>query len=517
MNHASLTIALGGICVCVIGAVARADEPEAFSFDWLIAEAQRLAASPPRELADDLPPPLGQLDYDQWRQIAFVPQRTLFLDEQLSFQAQFYHRGNGHRRRMAVSWVDPQTAAMHPIDYDPTMFNFCAAPRPDDALLTPQLGFAGMKILTPLNRSADQPYDELISFLGASYFRALGKGQVYGTSARGIAIDTGLSDTPEQFPAFTHLYLVKPQPGDQRVVIGALLEGQSLTGAYQFTVEPGDVTRVVVEARLFFRDGCRTLGLAPLTSMFEAGENDPPSDGDYRPEVHDADGLLVRDAAGDLWRPLHNPRHLAITDLPADQPVGFGLLQRDRDFDHYQDLEAHYQRRPNVWVRFDQSPGPGAVRLIELPTDSEYADNVVAFWLAQDAPEAGRTLHLRYTLLFCSDPSPGRTLDEAGAIVTNSFFDRMEDGRRRVLLDYAGPGLPAVQDAADVGDLGVRLTDDQAVQRDTVTLLPVPEHNAWRVTFVVGDQTGTPPLRVQLTRDGQPVGETWLDPWEPKS
>ena len=84
--------------------------------------------------------------------------------------------------------------------------------------------------------------------------RASARDQVFGLSARGLAIDTAES-WGEEFPWFREFWLVTPAPNAKELTIYALLDSPRVTGAYRFAVEPGEQTRVDVECRLFLREG----------------------------------------------------------------------------------------------------------------------------------------------------------------------------------------------------------------------------------------------------------------------
>ena len=87
-------------------------------------------------------------------------------------------------------------------------------------------------------------------FAGASYFQAIARNQVFGMSARGLAIGTGEPEG-EEFPFFRAHWIEAPS-GD-RMVVHSLLDGPSATGAYRFTIRPGDETTIDVEATIFVR------------------------------------------------------------------------------------------------------------------------------------------------------------------------------------------------------------------------------------------------------------------------
>src|SRR5947208_4276066 len=324
-----------------------------FGLDDVAERARRLAEDPFRDAKGHVPDWLLKISYDQWREIRFRPEQALWRDRGVPFQVQFFHPGLYYNRTVRVNVVEAKGA--HPVEFSPNQFDYG---KTDFASRVPQkLGYAGFRVHYPIK--ARDYYDEVIVFLGASYFRAVGKDEGFGLSARGLGIDTAES-WGEEFPYFKEFWLVRPAPRADRLTVYALLDSPSLAGAYRFVVRPGEQTAVEVECRLFLRKEVRKLGIAPLTSMFFHGENTIRHFDDFRPEVHDSDGLLLAFAGGEwLWRPLDNPRTLNVSGFEMTNPKGFGLLQRDRDFDHYQDLETRADKRPSVWLEASRDGGRG--------------------------------------------------------------------------------------------------------------------------------------------------------------
>ncbi|MFP2934582.1 glucan biosynthesis protein, partial [Pyxidicoccus sp. 3LG] len=337
----------------------------AFTASTVVERARALAARPYQEPRPSLPEAYTHLSYDAYRDIRYRDAKALWRQDGLPFQAQFFHPGFLYPAPVAVNVVE--AGRSEPMRFSPELYTYGELVKAGP--LAKAEGFAGLKLTHPLNRAGH--FDEVVSFLGASYFRALGKGNVYGLSARGVAIDTALP-RPEEFPSFRELWLERPAPGADRVVVHALMDGPSVTGAYRFTVIPGARTVMEVEATLFARKAVEQLGIAPLTSMYLFGENDRGTYDDFRPEVHDSDGLFVWTGDGEqLWRPLQNPSRLSVSSFRAQSPRAFGLLQRDTAFSSYEDLEARYELRPSAWVEPVGDWGPGAVRLVEIPTPQE--------------------------------------------------------------------------------------------------------------------------------------------------
>jgi glucans biosynthesis protein len=364
-----------------------------FSFSDVSAQARKLADEAYQEPKNELPPALRELDYDQYRDIRFRPTRSLWRKSELPFEVQFFHPGFIFTEPVRINLVGSKEVTR--LKFDPDDFLY-GDNKLDIGQLRELKGFAGFRVHYPVNRADHK--DEVAVFLGASYFRALGKDQLYGLSARGLAIDTG-EMSGEEFPRFTEFWLEWPDDDAKELVIYALLDSRRMTGAYRFVLKPGVDTVMDVQARLYFRDDVGKLGIAPLTSMYFFGENQRSDSQDYRPEVHDSDGLLIETGTGEwIWRPLVNPRRLLITSFALRNPRGFGLMQRDRDFVNYQDLEARYERRPSTWITPVGKWGPGRIELVQIPTSDETNDNVVAYWIPDKLPEGKKPLDLRYTL-----------------------------------------------------------------------------------------------------------------------
>ncbi len=361
-------------------------------FDRVVKQARAAAAAPYQPNEMSLPETLRELNYDTYRMITFRREQGLWFGDRTRFQVQLFHPGYLHKVPVAINQV--VDGKVRPLAFSSKFFRY---PHFDPASLKgAKLDFTGFRLLYPLNHH--KPVDEVISAVGASYFRALGAGQVYGISARGLAIDTA-ENMPEEFPAFREFWLCKPAPEARELQFFARLEGPSVSGAYCFNLRPGEDSRVDVEAHLFFRKSVRVLGLGPLTSMFWRDEHDPRPPGDKRPEVHDSDTLLIESSSGEEQKhPLRHSEQVTTQLFPAKNPRGFGLLQDDRNPAHYCDTEARYGERPSVFVESLGGWGNGAVRLMQLPATNEYNDNVVAFWQPQDSPVAGAELVFKYRL-----------------------------------------------------------------------------------------------------------------------
>lgn len=442
-----------------------------FTFSNLVNQARELAEQPfePGKKTDGF---LQEMTYDQWRDIRFDSDQSLWRSEALPFEIRFFHPGAFYDVPVVVDEVSEGETRILPFSKD--AFDYGQNEFKDR--IPEDLGYAGFRIHYPIQTKDYK--DEVAVFLGASYFRVVGKNQQYGLSARGLAVDTGL-DTGEEFPFFKAFWLVKPQPKDTHLQVFALLDSPSITGAYAFTVRPGKETVIEVDNRLFPRKKIKKLGIAPLTSMFFYGENTNirPVD-DFRPEVHDSDGLLLALSGGEwVWRPLINPEVLTIPVFQAPNPRGFGLMQRDRNFDHYQDLEAIYHKRPSAWVSPEGDWGKGRIELIQIPTDSEFNDNMVAFWVPEGIPEDEAGLTFPYRIAW---RLPEENPHGGGRVISTHTTYDSENRVRTFLIDFQGGRLDEIHPEAVPGEVvtvegNIHLIEQQ-VQRN-------PETGGWRLMF----------------------------------
>ena len=495
-------------CAAAIGLAALAgaapSPAAAFGFDDVATRARAEAAT-----AYKAPPPvspeLQSLNYDAYRDIRFRPERAVWRKEALPFELMFFHPG-GPAKAQPVQINEITPGGVREIRLDKLDYNYgknTVVPANWGAI-----GHAGFRVHTALNNDAYK--DELITFLGASYFRAVGKDQHYGLSARGLAIDT-VGAGAEEFPNFKAFWIERPMPDAKALTVYAQLDSPRATGAYQFTLRPGDESIVDVRARLFLRGTAtpiKTLGIAPLTSMFLHGENAPRA-GEFRPEVHDSDGLMVATDSGEwLWRPLINPNRVRTTSFSMAGLKGFGLMQRDRHFADYEDIEARYEKRPSAWIEPQGSWGAGRVELVELPTPDETHDNIVAYWVPTRLPAAGEALDLAYSVHWQGErqqrPPNGWTVQSR----VGRGYDALAKGELQYVIDFAGPALDRLPaDAKVEADITVgatgRLTERNAY-RNAVT-------GGWRMTFRVQRLDVTQPveLRAFLKQDTHALTETW--------
>lgn len=478
------------------------EEEQAVPFDAQTVRqlARELAAKPYKGPATDLPGALDKLSYDDYRNIRFNSDRALWREANTGFQAQLLHRGFLFRDRVDIYQVADGKARK--LAYDPSMFRFehgvAQPPAKTD------VGFSGFRLHGPINRP--DYFDEIAVFQGASYFRGVGKGQVYGSSARGLAVKTGDAGG-EEFPAFRAFWLEQPRPGVDSVVVHALLDSPSAAAAHRFTIRPGTETLMSVEMTVYPRVDIDQVGIGALTSMFMFGPNDRDGIDDFRPMVCDANGLAIVTGTGErLWRPLANPQRLQISSFAVSDLRGFGLMQRQRSFFDYQDLEARYERRPSVWVEPIGDWGDGSVVLIEIPTPEEVHDNIVAFWRPREPLRKGREYSHTYRLHW-GWSGPDST--DAGRFTATRVGGNAE--RRLFVLDIVGDRVKDLPPES----LAARVTANTGEVRDIV-LQPNPEIGGWRVSFALEPRgAGLVELRADLLRGEERMAESWVYRWTP--
>ena len=498
------SVITAGLIGMLVAQATDPSEPQPFGEAWLAQRAEQLSRAPYDAGEGGVPRALAELGYDRFRDIQFRKEASLFRGTGASFELQLFHLGFLYRQPVAVLLVENGKARR--VAYSPGLFDFGPNRLPE---LPPTLGFAGLRILSPINDPSHM--DEVIAFLGASYFRAVGRGNTYGLSARGLAIDTA-EPAGEEFPWFRELYVETPAPGARRLVIHALLDSQTATGAYRFDVTPGDTTEVRVTAALYPRKEARRLGLAPLTSMFLFGEEGGNRFDDYRPEVHDSDGMLLWLANGErVWRPLRDPERLELSAFRAEGLKGFGLLQRDRDAAQYQDPETDYQRRPSGWVEPLEGFGKGTVHLVEIPTKEEVNDNVVAFFTPDERLAAGTPVRFAYRLLWGRAPEPPVQVAtvEATRIGTARVPGVPDDKQplppiaRKVVLDFRPPFLPVTAEGVEaVVDASSGVVKNVRVQVHAAT-------QGYRAVFDFVPEPGKAAELRCFLRRGEALSETW--------
>lgn len=469
-----------------------------FDFEDIQRKARALSEEP-FFVQLDLPRPAAELDYDQYRRIQNIPERAIWPEAANGFRVLPDPRGYLFTHEVRLNIVEDGKVSAR--TYSERDFAFLDLPLTDKIRET--LGFAGFRVLTVLNQ--DGKFDELVSFKGASFFRALAAGTVYGASARGLSIGTA-SPNGEEFPHFSEFWLVKPTSASPAVTIYALLDGISITGAYAFKITPGPETRTEVTAVLFPRREIDAVGIAPLTSMYFFSPHDlRKQPDDFRPAVHDSEGLMIRMENGEwVWRPLTNPQSLQISVLATDVPRGFGLVQRKRDLAAYSDVEADYHRRPNVWVQPTSDWGPGQLSLVEIPTANEYNDNIVVFWKPSETWQPGKAYGVSYNMRWSLLPPAAPTVIPIAETRSGKTPDRR---RQLFVIDYE-PAEEALAGGVEASiSTSAGTIHNPVIKRNSET-------GKTRLTFELSaDGADVAELRALLTKGGKPVSETWLYRW----
>jgi glucans biosynthesis protein len=487
--------------------------PADFSWDGLRRQAQGRARSPYSPPPRPSPEILNQIDYDAHGKIRFKPELALWAHGPSEYPVTFFHLGRYFQKPVRMHVVEDGQA--REVVYDNAYFDMPAdspAHRlPDNS------GFAGFRFQEARSGRLDWRKNDWVAFLGASYFRAIGELYQYGLSARGVAVDVAVFNENEEFPDFTHVYFETPRPGSDTVTIYALLDGASITGAFRFVMRRATGVTMDIDKSLFLREDVSRLGIAPLTSMYWFSEKAKPTAIDWRPEVHDSDGLAMWTGAGErIWRPLNNPPRIVTSAFADQHPRGFGLLQRDRIFDHYLD-GVYYDRRPSLWIEPQGEWGQGSIQLVEIPTDDEIHDNIVAMWVPAQLAKAGDEFSFRYRMYWWADEPFATPLarcvatrlgngGQAGIVRPRGWRKFMVEFKGKPLEQLPAGVIPEPVLTASRGEFHNIQTE--AVPND------VPGH--WRTQFDLAT-TGTDPveLRCFLRNADSVLTETWLYQYHP--
>lgn len=478
---------------------------QVFTYETLIDKASTMAKQPYTPPPRPMPSVVEKIDYDAWGKIRYKPESALFGQGTGTYPVTFFHLGQFFQKSVKMHVVDKgqEREILYSSDY-------FSMPRDSIARKLPEnTGFAGFRLQESRKRE-DWRTQDWMAYLGASYFRAIGALNQYGLSARGVTIDPAES-TPEEFPDFTEFFIEGAANDAEPVHIYALLDGPSITGAYHFSVRRTEGVIQDVEAALFMRKDVTRLGLAPLTSMYWFSETEKRRLEDWRPEVHDSDGLAIWTGAGErLWRPLVNQPYAVTSSFVDNNPKGFGLLQRDRAFENYLD-GVNYERRPSLWVEPQGEWGAGSVQLVELPTDDEIHDNIVAYWRPAEPVRAGGSYRLKYRLHWLGDePYPARV----ARCVATRIGRGGQPGKPRpkgvykFSVEFAGAALDP-------------LWGDTVKAKPVVTassgeisgafMEPIPGTRRWRAIFDLTPKDDQPvELRLFIQGNGDAMTETWL-------
>ncbi len=492
------TILSAATGIQALAQAANGETGEALAPDHVLKTAQALSVRPFQKPKNDVPDPFGKLSPEQYRDIRFRGDQALWRGEKLEAELQFFPVGWIYDAPVEIFIVENGRARQ--LKADGKLFSI--GQQIPNAPQGAPFAFSGFRVHGPINRS--DYFDEYVVFQGASFFRSVGRGQSYGLSARGLAINTARPGG-EELPLFRAFWIEKPKPGTPEIVVQALLDGPSTTGAYRFVIQPGTTTIIDVELTLFPRRELQHVGLAPLTSMFLHGPAFRRINNDIRPSVYDSEGLAILNGRGErLWRPLTNPRKLQTSAFVDRDPKGFGLAQRDRNFQNFEDLDARFERRPTVWVETKGSWGDGAVELFEIPAEDEINDNITVFWRPAKSIEAEKPYKLSYRLHWGDNVPVAWT----GGRVRKTRVGVSRKGAITFAVDFDGPGLKELKDLP---------VADVSASAGTVTNVLMQRHGeiaGVRCTFEL--QPGNADLselRLLLRMNEIAMSESWLYRW----
>jgi glucans biosynthesis protein len=468
-----------------------------FSRAWLNDKAKALAASEYQLPVIPADNPLSQMSYDDYKKIQFRRSATIWSKESRNFRVNPLHPGFLFKTPVKLNLV--VAGVSRRILYTTEIFSYDK--EQEKVKQTDAQGYSGFSVTTPINNA--QKWDEFLVFQGGTYFRAVGQTNWYGLSARGLAINTG-KPSGEEFPVFTEFWIERPSETSEKLVVHAIMQSKSVTGAFTFTAWPGKNTNIKVESTLYPRINIPSFGIAPLTSMFLFNSLNRNRFDDFRPSVHDSDGLLMLRGNGErVWRPLTNPERLEVSIFKDSAIKGFGLLQRARKFANFEDIEAHYHERPSAWVTPIGEWGPGHVELLEIPTKQEIHDNIVAFWQPDKPLKAGEEYKFAYELSFgaslANEESSGRILSSSSGRTLGSATER------DFVIDFALDEIPS----------NLKVSATSSTGRITGTIHKVvPETGNLRVVvkFQAAEEDYAE-LRVALSANDTKWGETWLYRW----
>jgi glucans biosynthesis protein len=499
--------ALGALGSGTISPAVAAEARQGFSRATVVDIARDLAGKvfePPAEV----PQPFADLGYDQYRDIRFKKDLAWWTGEERGFTLEPLHAGFIFKTPVDIHIVE--NGNMRPIRYASRLFDF--GPRLNVPPTEGVALFSGIRLLAPINTIGR--FDEFAVFQGASYFRALGAGQTYGASARGLAIDTA-EPKGEEFPIFRSYWVERPERKAKTIVVHALLDSVGVTGAFTFGIRPGRITEMEVQATLFARRELGHLGLAPFTSMYLFASPERPRFDDYRDAVHDSDTLTITGSdSGWIARPLANPKTLQVSSFTDSRVRGFGLQQRARRFSDFKDLEARYELRPSVWAEPKLGWEAGQVELVEIPTDREFNDNIVALWRPHKPLRPGQSLSYVYWLHW----GPPVVETQLARVKGTRQGLTLDHARRLFVVEFESPKSAVSASRSTLGlgnDVMPRVSASKGAIKNVVG-----QHNAieggYRVTFEL-DVGGVDlsELRLHLTRHNETISEVWVYRWTP--
>ncbi|GBF48556.1 periplasmic glucan biosynthesis protein, MdoG [Leptospira ryugenii] len=473
-------------------------------FNSLKSKAKKLQETAFVELKAHSSKELAALPYDRYKNIRFLTEKSIWRKEGSNFQIQFLPPGHLYNQSIYINELIEDSYQGIPFSAD--YFDWTDV---GSVKFGPEFGHSGFKIHFPIN--TEEHTDEFVVFQGSSYFRMVSKNQVYGLSARGLAINTGMPNVAEEFPVFREFWLKKPSPSDPKMIVYALLDSRSATGAYQFEIFPGEVTKCTVTAEIYLRKPVEKLGLAPLTSMFWYGENSSIPQGQVYPEVHDSDGLQILTSNGELlWRPIDNPKRPHIHSFELENPKGYGLIQRDKEFANYEDVHMKYHLRPSAWIEPSSGFQKGNLQLYRFPTKQDSDDNVTLLWVPNETPDPGQPLNLEYTIYWNS------SLPKKLAYVHATRINALKEGEKLYLIDFKGEIIKSLVESGQ-NPIPVVESWNEPWEPSNVSVVWIPESEKLRLSFQLPTKLGSKgtELKAYLKNKDDTISEVWTISYEP--
>lgn len=389
-------------------------------------------------------------------------------------------------------WYSIQLEGIRPFEYRPTLFDWADADVPPTA--DNGGGFCGFDLLYP--RPAGTGHAPFAR-IGGERWQLTGAGLPCGAAAWLLA---SLDDNGTARPVpFTDHWLVRPAADARQLRLYALAESATLVAAAQMDLTPGTDGQARVQLTVYPRPGAGALLLAPLVGSFVQDEHRPGRVSPLQAEQHTVDGLSVRNPAGWIWRPLHNPPAPRAQSFPGAMPHGWGLRQRDRTPASYEPGSAH-PHQPDVWVEPDGDWGDGQLRLFEQPAKDLATYNVQVGFVPARPPAPDSVLKLAYTVHWQAREAPM----SIGRVVATRSGAAGQDTRRRYAVDFGGLELPAGTVPEAVVDIG------RGGQLRRQRVVANPYTGGWRLLFDFERESDGPlPLRAYLQHAYQAVTETW--------
>ncbi len=478
---------------------------EPFNPSQIIDMARALASKPYKAPANDLPEPFANLTYEQYAAIQHKRDKAIWALNGTGFALEPLHRGYVNSMQMQLNVVAEGTTRR--VSYDPNRYDLGKLTAPAEAR---EIGFSGLRIL---KANEDKSFTELAVFQGASIFRSHAGDQPSGIMARGLAIRTA-DPKGEELPLFRALWIERPTLANNALVLHAVLDSESLAGAYRFTIRPGDATIIDIECTLFPRVALDHFGLAAMQASYLYGPMDRRRGDDVRPGVYEATGLRMLNGNDEwLWRPLSNRDMLQVSAFVDENPKGFGFLQTDRSFERFLDDEQHWESKPSLWVEPLGDWGPGWITLMEVPADSQLNQNMIAYWRPKAALAAGSENSFAFRQFWCWNPPEKPPLALARLSRSGRAPNAPANSRkRRFLVEFSGDNLGEFQSEKQ---FGVKLSTSQG-QISNLRKVFSSERKFCRVLFDLdpGNET-LAELRLVLETQGKPISETWLYRWTP--